>query len=112
MKSIDVFQRIDGVQNDRLVDLPGQRQLHQDSMHFGIGVELCHQFEELRLGRLRRQRLLRSGHPGLFTPFALAAHINSARRIISDEHDRQVRSHSSFLLEGGDIAGQNSSQFL
>ncbi len=43
MKAVDVLVRIDGRDHVVGIDMRRQRQLHQDAMHIGIGVELTDQ---------------------------------------------------------------------
>jgi len=54
MQPVDVLGRIDAKQDLLLVDAVGQRQLHEDRMDIGIGVESIDDRFDLLLGRRRR----------------------------------------------------------
>jgi hypothetical protein len=55
MEAIDVFRRIDALDDRRAADVAGQRQLHQDAIDTLVGVELIDQRERLRLRSRCRQ---------------------------------------------------------
>ena len=87
MEAVDVLARVDQLDHPLGVDLLRQRQLHQDAVHRGIGVERAHAVEHLRLaggrGKVERERphARRLGHP------ALVAHVDLRRRVLADEDD-------------------------
>ena len=53
MEAVDILGRIDRQQHVRGVDVPGQRQLHQDAVHAGIGVEPGDQRQQVGLASSR-----------------------------------------------------------
>ena len=94
MKAVDVLVRRDRLQDPRRIDVLGQRQLHENAVHGGIGVERLDEREQLRFARLGRQRVLdrmEAASPG--RP-ALAGDVGLARRMVADQNDRQARRHA------------------
>jgi len=58
MKTVDILVRSDRLQHPPRMNRSGQRQLDEDPVDRGIGVELPHQREQLRLiGRFRQIEL-------------------------------------------------------
>ena len=49
METIHVLLDGDGVQDSLFVDVLGERQLNEDSVDFGVGVQLYHHLEQLIL---------------------------------------------------------------
>ena len=90
VKAIDVLRRIDGKEDLRGVDVPGQRQLHQDTADRGIGVQPADQFQQLGLRGLRRQAMIEARHADLGGCLALAADVDLARGIGADQHRREA----------------------
>ncbi len=90
MKAVDVFARIDRGDDARRIDLRRQRQLHQDAVHGGIGVELTDKTEQLvgagRGGQMKVERL----HADFDDGARFAADIGFARRIFADQDHRQA----------------------
>ena len=91
MEAIDVLRRIDALDDRRAVDMPGQRQLHQDAVDTFVGVELIDQPEELGLRSSRRQVVGERDDADLITGATLAAHVDRGRRIIAHLDDGQPR---------------------
>ena len=87
MEAIDVFRRMDALDDLRAADLPGQRQLHQDAIHPLVGVELIDQSEELGLRSQRRQVVGERHDADLFTGATLAAHVHRGGWVIADLDD-------------------------
>ena len=108
MKAVDVLGRIDGQQHVRGVDVPGQRQLHQDAVHAGIGVEPGDQRQQLGLGGLLGQAMIEARHAELGRHLALAAHIDLAGRIGADQDRRQAGLGAAF----GDQLGHTRAHAL
>ena len=85
VQAVDILGRI-----DRRHDLCGRaiwlRQLHQDAVHRRIAVELADQREQVGLRDVCRQHVLERGHAGGERLLALAADVDFARRIVTDQH--------------------------
>ena len=69
VKAVDVLERVNPFDHGRLVDLPGQRQLHQDAMDRRIGVQAVDCGQELVLSGRRSA----AAGPFPFIPAALQA---------------------------------------
>ena len=89
MEAVDVLGRIDGRDHLGGVDLPGQRQLNEDSINVGIGVQLADELEQLVLGDGRRQIVREAGHSGFGGRAVLRADVDGARRILADQDRRE-----------------------
>ena len=46
METVHVFLRVDALQNGLAVDVFGQRQLHQNAVHFRVGVQTVNQIQQ------------------------------------------------------------------
>ena len=90
--------------------MAGQRKLEQDAVDRRIGVERCEQRLDLFLVRGRGQAMFETRHAGGDRRLALGADIDSARRIVADEHDRQPRHAASRGFERRDGAGNACAQ--
>ena len=91
MEAIDVFRRIDALDDRRAADVCGQRQLHQDAVDALVSVELIDQCEKLRLGSRCRQ-VVGEGHDAdLLAGATLAAHVNPGGGVIAHLDDGQPR---------------------
>jgi hypothetical protein len=87
---VDILGRVQRIQHGGFVQMPRQRQLHQDAVHAGIGgqfLDLRHQFGLRHIGgqfdmhRLEAQRL-----GGL----ALVANIDFRSRVLADQYGGQA----------------------
>jgi hypothetical protein len=79
----------------RGVDVLGQRQLHQDAVYAVISVEPGDQRQQLGLGGLLGQAMVKVYHAELGRQLALAAHIDLASRIGADQHGSETRRRSA-----------------
>ncbi len=94
MECVDVLQRKDRVET-RVVSIRlGQRQLHEDSVHAGIAVELIDQGQELVGRRLGREPVQAAGQPVLLAGLLLVADVDLAGRIFADQDRRQAWLHA------------------
>ena len=91
MEAIDVFRRIDALDDRRAADVRGQRQLHQGAVDTLVGVELIDQRKKLRLGSRCRQVVGEGNDADLFAGAPLAAHVNPGGGIIAHLDDGQPR---------------------
>ena len=93
MKAVDVLRRRDRFQDSRRIDVRGQRQLHENAVNGGIGVQRLDEREQFGFARLGRQVVLdRMEAAGLGRP-ALARHIGLAGRIVADQDNREAGRH-------------------
>ena len=91
MESVHVLGGVDRVQHLLAVDLLRQRKLHQDAVHRRIGVELFDQRQHLALRRVLGKLVIERAHAGFDRLLRLVAHVDGARRILADQHDREAR---------------------
>ena len=63
VEPVDILGRVDRVDHQVGVQMPRQRQLHQDAMHRRIGVEPADQRQQIGLGGLGRQAVLQEFIP-------------------------------------------------
>ena len=89
MEAVDVLDRVDGADHAPLVDLAGQRQLHEDAVDRVVGVQLRDELEQLRLARLLRQAQVACLDPDLERRLVLAPDVDVRGRIVADEHGRE-----------------------
>ena len=90
MKAVDVLERVNPFDHGRLVDLPGQGQLHQDAMDRRIGVQAVDCGQELILGGLAGQPQDGPVHPGRLAGGLLVADVDLAGRIVAHQDDGQA----------------------
>ena len=102
MEPVHVLPGIDGLDDRSLVDMVGKRELHQDSVDLGVGVELPDQRQELVLGSLVREGVL----PGMdsHVPGGAVLHtdVHLGSRVFTHQHRRQPRRHPLLFLEERD----------
>ena len=86
MEAVDILGGIDRQQHMRGIDVPGQRQLHQDAVDRGIGIQCRDQRQQLGLGGLGRQPVIEARHAEFGGELALAADIDLTRGIRADQN--------------------------
>ena len=91
VEAVDVLVGIDAVEHPLLVDLPGERELHQDAVDRVLGVELVEQGEELVLGGLGGEPEGAAQHADLGAALDLAAHVGLGGGIVADQHGDELR---------------------
>ena len=90
MKAVDVLARRDGRDHRLSASIClRQRQLHQDAVHGGIGVEPGDQREQLGLRRALGEPVIERAHARLHGRAFLAADIDLARGMTAHQDDRQ-----------------------
>ena len=79
------------------VDLPGERQLHQDAVNLGVGIEPFQQPHEVRLARVLGQldRLVIEAR--FVAGFPLHPHVDLRGGIVAHEHHGEARGDTLFL---------------
>ncbi|EKD61865.1 MAG: hypothetical protein ACD_54C00063G0003 [uncultured bacterium] len=105
MKAIDILGRINRVDDQFRVQMRRQRQLHQNAMHFRIGVQRFHQRQQIGFCGIHRQTMFKRGHADLDGRGVLVAHIDLRRRVFADQHHRQTGLDAVFFLQLGDMRG-------
>ena len=76
-----------------------QRQLYQNTVNGGIGVQFADKLQEISLGGFFRQRVLDGVEAALLGHLALGVHVSMAGRIISDNDNRETRLYALFHLK-------------
>ncbi len=71
---------------DALVDVIGQRHLHQDAVDRGIGIQPLDEAQELGLRGGVGQVVAHRHEPALLAGHALVAHVDVRGRVVADEH--------------------------
>jgi hypothetical protein len=94
MQAVDILGGINRRDDLLRIQPLRQRQLHENSMHGRIGVELSNQRKQIGQCDVGRQHMLERGHPGGAGLLAFVAHIDFACRVIADQHHREPRRHA------------------
>jgi hypothetical protein len=103
MEPVHILGRVDRVDHQIRVQMPRQRQLHQDPVHRRVLVQPPHQRQQVGLRGVRRQPVLERGHADLDRLLALRTHIDLAGRILAHQHHRQPRHQPVIGLQGRDM---------
>ena len=90
MEAVDILGRIDGDQDLGRVELLGQRQLDQDAVDRGVGVEAPDQLQQLGLRRILGELVVEARHAEFDRELALAADVDLAGRIGAHQHRGQA----------------------
>ena len=98
-QAVDVLVWIDAIDHPVRIDLLGQRQLDQNTMHFRILVQALDELDQRRFAGVFREPMFVGIHPGRERHLALAADIDLARRIIADQDDGQSRGQLMLFLQ-------------
>lgn len=93
------------------VEALGKRELAQDAVHLGVGGEGGDSLLDLGLGGVVAELDVLGGHPGLACELALAAHVEAARLVVTDEHRGETHRRRAGGLDrrpqrGDDLAAQ------
>ena len=100
MHGLDVLERVERPVDVALVDLPRQRTQDEDPRHAGIGVELSHDRERLRLLRVGGEPLADVPAAELLGEAPHAPLVCLGCVLVSDQHRRQARCHTRPLQLG------------
>ncbi len=90
MEAVDVLGGIDRLDHLEGGDVLRQRQLNEDAVDRGVGVEALDDREQVMFRGFLGKHMLEGAHAGLDRTLALGLHIDPARRIVADEHDREA----------------------
>ena len=110
MKAVDVLRRIDRIEHARGVDLVGQRQLDQDAVHRGVGVERAQPGEQVALADVSRQLEQSAVDADLGGHSRLGAHVGPARRMVADQDHPQAGRTAVAGGESVDLGGDLGAQ--
>ncbi len=91
MDAVDVLARIDRGENLARVEPARQRELNQDPVDGGIGVQLGDQRQQLGLRGGGRQAVIEGADPGLRAGGGLVADVDLRGGIFADQDHRQPR---------------------
>ena len=91
MQAVDVLGRIDALGDLIGIDGFGQRQLHQDAVDRGIGIQAIDQRQQLALRRRRRQVVGKGDHADRVGHPALVAYVDLRCGILANENDGEPR---------------------
>ncbi len=106
VEAVDVLHRQDRLGHRFLVDVPGQRQLDQDAVDGGVGIEPRDQVEQLDLRRRRRQVVGERAHAHRLGRPPLVADVDLRRRVLAHQHDGEPGSRATGGEPGSD-GGRN-----
>ena len=88
---VDVLRRVDRRDHRVLVDLLGERQLHEDAVD-GVGfIELGDELEQLVLRRGGAEAVVERAHADLLRLLALVADVDVRGGIVAHQHRREAR---------------------
>ncbi len=100
MEAVDILGGVDGQQHGFRVDALRQRQLDENAVDAGIGIEPGDEGQKLGLAGRDRQAVLLGTEPRGIRLAALVADIDLARRILADQHHGEARGAPLGRLEG------------
>ena len=90
METVHVFLAGDGVNHLLFVDVPGQRQLHQDAVHQRVAVQRLDLCQEGFLADIGRQFHQPGLHARVGRGLHFVAHIHLAGRVLPYDNDHQA----------------------
>ncbi len=99
MEAVDVLVGIDPQQYRVGIDIGRQRQLDEDAVDRGVGVEPIDQRDQLGLAHACGKPVLEALEPRLERRLDLRADIDRARRVLADQHYREPRRAAGPLAE-------------
>src|SRR5215210_2934044 len=85
VEAVDVLHRVDRLDHALLGDLVGERQLHEDPVDRGVGVQLADQRQQLLLARLGRQSQVARLDPDLERRAVLHPDVDVRGGVVADE---------------------------
>ena len=91
VKAVNVFRGQYRLGYLLLVQVPGQRQLHENAVDRIVFVERRDEIEHVLLCYVGRQRVLQRMEAAGFRGALLVAHVNLARRVFADDDHREAR---------------------
>jgi hypothetical protein len=91
METVDVLQRVNGVQNHARIDPGGQRKLHQYAINRIIYIEELNLPQKFGSGKRSRKIDFSGIESKICASLNLTSDVNGAGGIVSDQHGRQPR---------------------
>ena len=105
MKPVHILGRINTVDYQIAVQVIGQRQLHQDTMHRRIGIEPVKQRQKIGFAGVGLQLVLERVHANFDGLLAFGTHVDLARGILADQHHRKTGRNGVLGLQGRHMLG-------
>ncbi len=105
MEAIDVLVRTDALEQQRGVQMLGQRQLNQDAVDGGVVVELIDQRQQLFLAGFGGKIVGLRMKPDFLAVLALVRHINLGRRVHAHQNHCQARNPQPLIAALGNPRG-------
>ena len=102
MEAVHVLARVDPVDQAVGVRDARQRQLDQDAVDLGIGVELVDQGQQFGLGGAGRQVVIEGFDAHFLGRTALVAHVHGRGRVATHQHHGQARTAATGSQAGID----------
>ena len=99
METVHILPAVDGCDDLVGVDVFRKRQLHEDTVHLLIGIQLLYQRQHLRFGNRLRTADGGIPYPYLVCRLGLARHIRHTARVLADKHHHQMRYPAVFLFK-------------
>ncbi len=90
VQAVNVFERADGLHDDLLLEVVGQRKLHQNPVHLGVGIEFGHQGEQVGLANVDGHVVAKGANAHFFARLLLVAHIRGRVRAVADQYHGQT----------------------
>ena len=98
-KPVHILGRINRVDHKVFVQMIGQRQLHQNTMHRRVIVQAVNQCQQIGLRGFGIQLVLIGIHPDLDGHLSLGAHINLRCGVFAHQHHGQTRRDAVIILQ-------------
>ena len=112
MQTVHILGRVQGLDYDRFLDLGRQRQLNEDAVEPGVGVELRNQVQQFGLGGCLVEVEDLAEHPRLVAGPALVPHVDGGRGVTAHQHCRQAGGNAVLLLHLRHASGHLGPHFL
>ena len=96
MKAVRVLCRCDRVEDRLLVNVLGERNLHEDAVDRIVCVELVDQLQKRGLARVGGEVVVPRFDPDLGAALAFRSHVDVTRRVVPNEHRSEPRDHTLF----------------
>ena len=111
VKAVDIFIRIDRIDDNHGINVIGERQLDQDPMYRGIGIERGERGQQVILFGVGRQFDIGGHHARLLCRLAFVADIDGAGGVVTNQDDGEPGGYAVLGFEVGDPFGKVGAQF-
>ena len=112
LETVHVLAGVDAIDQRILVDVTGQRRLHQDAVHVRVGIETVDQGEQVGLGGVGGKVMIERAKTDLVAGLALVAHVHRRGGIAADQHHGQPGRGQPLRHPRSDPQTQLLQQFL